>query len=82
MGSILSGGQKQRIILARALYKRPRILLLDEFGSHLDFSTEQRIHNNLKELNIGKIMIAHREETIKLADTVIDLNQLFDCQKG
>lgn len=77
MGNILSGGQKQRIILARALYKKPRILLLDEFGSHLDFATEQQIHRNLKQLNIARVMIAHREETIKLADKVIDLSKIY-----
>ena len=82
MGNILSGGQKQRIILARALYKKPRILLLDEFGSHLDFETEQRIHNNLNQLNIARIMIAHREETIKLADKVIDLNQIYSMKQA
>lgn len=73
MGSTLSGGQKQRLLLARALYKRPNILFLDEATSHLDDDNEQRINQALKSLNITQIMVAHRKETIKMADRVIDL---------
>ncbi len=73
MGSMLSGGQKQRLLLARALYKKPKILFLDEATSHLDHENEILINNTLKSLNITQIMVAHRQETIHMADRVIDL---------
>jgi ATP-binding cassette, subfamily B, bacterial CvaB/MchF/RaxB len=76
MGSTLSGGQKQRILLARALYKRPKILFLDEATSHLDVVNEKKINNSLKELNITQIIVAHRNETIQLVDKVIDFTTL------
>ncbi|WP_224971787.1 peptidase domain-containing ABC transporter [Acinetobacter oleivorans] len=75
MGSMLSGGQKQRILLARALYKKPKILFLDESTSHLDIETERKVNHNLKLLQITKIMIAHRPETIASADRVVVLSQ-------
>lgn len=73
LGSIISGGQKQRILLARALYKRPKIIFLDEATSHLDIQKEAEVNKNLKLMNITKIMIAHRPETINSADRVIVL---------
>ncbi|PYE38930.1 peptidase domain-containing ABC transporter [Psychrobacter fozii] len=73
MGSILSGGQKQRIFIARALYQRPKILFLDEATSHLDVETERKINNTIKSLNITRVFIAHRPETINSADRVISL---------
>lgn len=75
MGSALSGGQKQRIILARALYREPRILFLDEASSHLDADNERIINDNLRRLNITKIMVAHRQETLAMADRVVVLGQ-------
>jgi ATP-binding cassette subfamily B protein RaxB len=71
--SSLSGGQKQRILLARALYKEPKILFLDEATSHLDIVTESSVNNAIKKLNMTRIIIAHRPETIASADRVIDL---------
>jgi ATP-binding cassette subfamily B protein RaxB len=62
MGSSLSGGQKQRVMLARALYRQPRILFLDEGTSHLDIDNEIHINNCLKELQITRISVAHRPE--------------------
>lgn len=73
MATSLSGGQKQRILLARALYKRPSILFLDEATSHLDIENEKKINQALKELCITQVVIAHRKETINMADRVIQL---------
>lgn len=73
MGTTLSGGQKQRLLLARALYQKPRILFLDEATSHLDSSTEQAVNANLRKLDTTRVMIAHREATIKMADRVLIL---------
>jgi len=75
MGNALSGGQKQRVILARALYKRPRILFLDEATSNLDMKNELAINENLKLLNITKIMVAHRKETIESAGRVVRMQK-------
>lgn len=71
MGSALSGGQKQRIILARALYRKPRALLLDEATSHLDVSSERAVSSQLSRLDMTRVIIAHRPETILSADRVI-----------
>jgi ATP-binding cassette subfamily B protein RaxB len=68
MGTSLSGGQKQRILLARALYKRPVILVLDEATSHLDMENEMKINLALSKIGITKIVVAHRKETINEAD--------------
>lgn len=70
MGSSFSGGQKQRILLARALYRRPKVLLLDEATSHLDTETEKAVLANLRNLAITKISVAHRATTIMAADKV------------
>ncbi len=75
MGSSLSGGQLQRVLLARALYRNPSILFLDEASSHLDVINEQRINQNLAKLPITRIMVAHRAETIALAEKVYVLQQ-------
>ena len=73
MGSILSGGQKQRILLARALYKRPKILFLDEATSHLDLENESKIASAISSLSITRVMIAHRPQTISIAGRVLRL---------
>nr|WP_260115143.1 ATP-binding cassette domain-containing protein [Pseudoduganella guangdongensis] len=73
MGSSLSGGQKQRVLLARALYKEPKILALDEATSHLDVRNEARVNHALAELNLTRIMVAHRPETINAAERVIGI---------
>ncbi|ENU94251.1 hypothetical protein F971_00148 [Acinetobacter vivianii] len=71
MGSILSGGQKQRVLLARALYRRPKILFLDEATSHLDILKEQEINSMIKSLNMTRVIIAHRPETIASVDRIV-----------
>lgn len=73
MGGSLSGGQKQRLLIARALYKRPQILFMDEATSHLDAANEALINNELRKLNITRIIVAHRAETIRAADRIFDL---------
>lgn len=73
IGSMLSGGQKQRILLARALYKKPKILFMDEATSHLDIQKEKEVNEKIKQLDITRILIAHRPETIASADRVIAL---------
>ena len=73
MGTVLSGGQKQRVLLARALYKKPRILLLDEATSHLDTTRERRVSEAIRQLNVTRVIVAHRAETIATADRVISL---------
>ena len=59
MGSSLSGGQMQRVVLARALYRGPRILLLDEATSHLDEENERAINDALRRLTISRVIVAH-----------------------
>jgi len=73
MGAALSGGQKQRILLARALYKQPRILFLDEATSALDVQRERAVNEAIRSLRLTRIIIAHRPETIASADRVIVL---------
>lgn len=73
MGSALSGGQKQRLVLARALYRQPRILFLDEATSHLDLDRERSVNAAIGALNITRIIVAHRPETIASADRVLEL---------
>jgi ATP-binding cassette subfamily B protein RaxB len=73
MGAALSGGQKQRILLARALYKRPRILFLDEATSALDVHKERAVNDAIRSLRLTRIIIAHRPETIASAERVIVL---------
>lgn len=73
MGSALSGGQKQRILLARALYRKPRVLIMDEGTSHLDAVHEEIVHASIAAMGITLIIVAHRQETIAKADKVFVL---------
>lgn len=73
MGTVLSGGQKQRVLMARALYRQPRVLLLDEATSHLDVASERHVNEAIRALNLTRIIVAHRPETIASADRVLYL---------
>jgi len=73
MGTVLSGGQKQRVLLARALYKQPRVLALDEATSHLDVARERSVNEAVRGLRLTRIIIAHRPETISMAGRVVAL---------
>jgi ATP-binding cassette subfamily B protein RaxB len=74
MGSNLSGGQIQRLLLARALYQTPCVLFMDEATSHLDKENEAKISEQIQYLPITRIMIAHRQETINMAEHVYHLD--------
>jgi ATP-binding cassette subfamily B protein RaxB len=71
MGSSLSGGQKQRVLLARALYRDPLILFLDEGTAHLDVETERVISASLRQLNMTRISVAHRPDIVGGADRIV-----------
>ncbi len=75
MGTSVSGGQKQRLLLARALYKKPRVLLLDEATSALDIDRERLVNQAVRQLELTRVIVAHRPETIASAHRVIMLNE-------
>ena len=76
LGNSLSGGQVQRLLIARALYRQPAILFMDEATSHLDQDNEAWINQAIKALKITRIFIAHRQSSIDSADRVIDMGQV------
>lgn len=80
-GNLFSGGQKQRILLARALYKRPRILALDEATSHLDNDNERRISHVIRQLQLTRIIVAHRSGAISDSDRIFEVHEgkLREC---
>jgi len=90
MGSVLSSGQRQRVLLARALYRDPEILVLDEGTANLDSATEANVVRMLEQLEITRICVAHREAMIRASARVIlvqsgtlrelDKDQMFAVQ--
>ncbi|HHK8750488.1 TPA: colicin V export peptidase/ABC transporter CvaB [Escherichia coli] len=73
LGEGLSGGQKQRIFIARALYRKPGILFMDEATSALDSESEHFVNVAIKNMNITRVIIAHRETTLRTVDRVISI---------
>jgi energy-coupling factor transporter ATP-binding protein EcfA2 len=80
MGSTLSGGQMQRVVLARALYRRPSILFLDEATSHLDERNETAINIAIKRLSITRVIVAHRASTLAMTDRVVQLGSIQESK--
>ena len=64
LGMALSGGQKQRVLLARALYRRPQVLFLDEAFDQIDLALERRISSSLTGRSLSIVVVSHRKETI------------------
>lgn len=73
LGEGVSGGQKQRIFIARAIYRKPGILFMDEATSSLDTESERYINVAIKKLNITRVIIAHRETTLRTVNRVINI---------
>lgn len=73
MGTVLSGGQKQRLLIARAMYRQPSLLLMDEATSHLDTDNEELVSAAIRNTKVTRIIVAHRAETIRSTDRVIHL---------
>lgn len=74
MGVALSGGQQQRVLVARALYRTPKIMVMDESTSHLDAEKEKDVNSAVGKLGISRLIVAHRKETILSANTIYCLD--------
>lgn len=81
-GGTLSGGQQQRIVIARALIKKPKLILFDEATSALDNFTQETVTESLNKLTATKIVIAHRLSTIKDADVIFVLEKGEILEQG
>ncbi|MDP2710497.1 MAG: peptidase domain-containing ABC transporter [Solirubrobacteraceae bacterium] len=81
-GRSLSGGQRQRLILARALIREPRLLVLDEATSHLDALSEAAVDDLLSRLSCTRVVIAHRLSTVRNADTIVVLDEGRVVEQG
>ena len=74
LGAPLSAGQRQRLTIARALYAKPKVLILDEATCHLDSSIEAKVLDNVRSLGITTVLVTHRTELVKRADRVFYLS--------
>jgi ABC-type bacteriocin/lantibiotic exporter with double-glycine peptidase domain len=72
----LSGGQRQRLLIARALARKPRLLILDEATSALDNRTQAAVKETLDKLNVTRIVVAHR------LSTITDVHRIFVFDQG
>jgi len=75
LGVALSGGQKQRVLLARALYRKPQVLFLDEAFDQLDLAREQEISERLRKLGIAIVIVSHRPDTVRSVDRIVRLGE-------
>jgi ATP-binding cassette subfamily B protein RaxB len=84
MGSTLSGGQRQRVLLARALYRRPQILILDEGTANLDEDNEELVANLVDQMPLTRIVVAHRPALLRRAKRVfvVDNRKLTGVEYG
>lgn len=83
-GNKLSGGQKQKIALSRALYRKPKLLIIDEGTSNIDSDTEERILKRIKSVYPGMtiIIVSHRLSTVRKADRIIVLDESRVAENG
>ncbi|MDO4681292.1 MAG: peptidase domain-containing ABC transporter [Lautropia sp.] len=75
LGGSVSGGQRQRILLARLLYRAPKIIVLDEATSHLDLENELHVVQALRSVQATRVSIAHRPQTIALSERIVQIDQ-------
>ncbi len=76
MGSTLSGGQRQRVMIARAIYRQPALILLDEGTAHLNDEIQQRVLDSLRETGATIVAATHDERVLECADRRISLGTL------